>query len=88
MGGPQDVRNSVIVEDRDRTTPFVEIQERLDPGAIGETLVAVGLAQLAPSLTYGLPTAAGGMLRPTTPARTISVSRYGSAPKKLLYRLG
>ena len=40
--------------------------------------------QLAPSLTYGRPSAAGGMLRPTTPARTIRVRRYGSAPKKLL----
>src|SRR6266849_1372722 len=27
---------------------------------------------------YGMPSAAGGMLRPTTPARTISVRMYGS----------
>ncbi len=27
---------------------------------------------------YGTPSAAGGMLRPTTPARTISVRMYGS----------
>ena len=36
-------------------------------------------AQAAASRSYGWPSAAGGMLRPTTPARMTIVRRYGSA---------
>ena len=35
----------------------------------------------SPRFSYGRPTAAGGMLRPTTPARTTIVTMYGRAAK-------
>ncbi len=37
--------------------------------------------QVAASRSYGWPSAAGGMLRPTTPARMMIVTRYGTASK-------
>ena len=36
-------------------------------------------------LTYGRPTAAGGIERPTTPATTTSVTTYGSARKSVVH---
>ena len=84
--GPENRRDPGVVEDGHGPASLVEIQQRLDPLAIGRPVVEPG--QLAPSLTYGRPSAAGGTLRPTTPARTTSVNRYGRAPKKLLYMLG
>ena len=35
--------------------------------------------QARPSFSYGTPSAAGGIERPTTPARMTIVTRYGSA---------
>ena len=36
------------------------------------------MRQVAASRSYGLPSAAGGMLRPTNPASTMIVTMYGS----------
>ena len=40
--------------------------------------IVVPHRQLCPSLAYGRPTAAGAMLRPTTPARMTIVTMYGN----------
>lgn len=47
--------------------------------ARGPALVPGRFAQVRVSRSYGWPTAAGAMLRPTTPARMMIVMRYGSA---------
>ena len=63
-----------VVEDRDRPAALLEVQEGSGP-------VALLARQVAASRSYGWPSAAGGMLRPTTPARTTIVTRYGRASK-------
>jgi len=92
-GGAQDGADPRVGEQWDGAATLLEIEVgdrpgpiRIASGGTRASIVAarVVLAQVAPSLTYGLPTAAGATLRPTTPARMISVSRYGSEPKKLL----
>jgi len=77
-GRVEDVSDQRVVRCRNRTAALVEVKERKRPGAI------VRVAQCAPSLTYGCPTAAGATLRPTTPARTMIVRMYGSALNVLL----
>ena len=74
-----------LAQERDRPG---RVEHRHRPGAL---LEVEHLARPAPLLggharghpvlsrSYGLPTAAGGMLRPTTPASTMIVTRYGSA---------
>ena len=57
-----------IVEDRDRTAALGEIE-------IGGRAVALLACQVAASRSYGWPSAAGGMLRPTNPASTTMVTR-------------
>ena len=68
---PLDAR---VVEDVDRSATLLEVEERGGP-------VAFLPGQVAASRSYGWPSAAGGMLRPTTPARMMIVTRYGSASK-------
>src|SRR3954453_17383284 len=63
-----------VVEDGDRPASLLQAQER------GGALPFLA-GQWAASRSYGWPSAAGGMLRPTTPARMMIVSRYGSASK-------
>ena len=66
--GTQDVLDLGVVEDRDRTTTLGKIQER-------SCSIALVPTQVAASRSYGWPSAAGGMLRPTTPARMMMVTR-------------
>ena len=49
--------------------------------AHGRSVRQAAQRQAALSFWYGLPTAAGGMLRPTTPARMTMVMMYGRAAK-------
>ena len=73
-GAPEDPRDLRVVSDRNRPASLLEIQVRDRPATFLPVGVAPGVVrQLAPSLTYGCPTAAGGTLRPTTPARTTIV---------------
>lgn len=87
-GGSKHRLDPVGVEDRNEPATLVELDQSARPLAVRDALVGgpslarprvgvllVAVCQLAPSLTYGRPMAAGGMLRPTTPARTISVRR-------------
>ena len=67
-GGPDDPIDALVVQDRDGSTPLLEIEERRRP-------VAFLPGQVAASRSYGWPSAAGGMLRPTTPARMMIVTR-------------
>ena len=78
-GGVEDVGDAFVVGRRDRAATLVEIEERDRPFP---PVRVVG--QCAPSFTYGWPTAAGAMLRPTTPASTMIVRMYGSALNELL----
>ena len=71
-GRPQRPLDARVVEDRDRPAAFLEVE-------VGGGPVALLACQVAASRSYGWPSAAGGMLRPTTPARTTIVTRYGSA---------
>ena len=57
-----------VVEDRDRPAALLEVEE-------GRRPVAFLPGQVAASRSYGWPSAAGGMLRPTTPARMMIVTR-------------
>ena len=66
--GAQDGLDPEVVEDRDRRATLLQVEDR--GGAIA--LVA---GQVAASRSYGWPSAAGGMLRPTTPARITMVTR-------------
>ena len=61
-GRPQGSLDARVVQDRDRPAPFLEVQECSGP-------IALLACQVAASRSYGCPSAAGGMLRPTTPAR-------------------
>jgi len=73
---PEQLLDLVVVRQCDRSAVLLQVEEvdrPLPRLAIGRALVPV--RQLAPSFTYGRPTAAGGMLRPTTPARTMRVRR-------------
>ena len=84
-GRRQDSLDLGIVGGVDRAAAFVEVEVRdralLRLAPAGRVAL---LGQDAPSLTYGRPTAAGAMLRPTTPARTMIVRTYGRALKMLL----
>lgn len=55
--------------ERDRPAALLEVEDGARPIEI-----TARLGQVCTSLAYGLPTAAGAMLRPTTPARTMIVS--------------
>ena len=66
--GAQDALDAGVVEDGDRARALLQVEERR--GAI--PLLA---RQVAASRSYGCPSAAGGMLRPTTPARMMIVTR-------------
>ena len=72
-GRPQDLRDPGVVEERDRPAALLEVEE----GALAA--IALLARQVAASRSYGWPSAAGGMLRPTKPARTTIVTRYGRA---------
>ena len=68
-----------VVEDRDRPAALVEVDHRTRALEVGATLrlrpsggLVVG-GQPRASLSYGMPSAAGGTARPTTPARTMIV---------------
>ncbi len=63
---PQDLLDPGIVEDRDPTASLLQVEER------GRAL-ALLRRQWRASLSYGMPSAAGGIARPTTPARTMIV---------------
>jgi len=78
-GGVEDVGDPFVVGGRDRAATLLEIEERDRPFPPVRVL-----GQCAPSFTYGWPTAAGAMLRPTTPASTMIVRMYGSALNELL----
>ena len=67
-GGPQDAFDAGVVEDRDRAAALLEVEE-------GRRSIALLARQVAASRSYGWPSAAGGMLRPTTPARMMIVTR-------------
>jgi hypothetical protein len=75
-GRPKGTLDPGVVEDGDRPAPLFEIEElgRLLtlPAA---RLPGLVLRQVAASRSYGCPSAAGGMLRPTTPARITMVTR-------------
>ena len=75
--GDQRHAERVAGEERDgahlaRRDADVELPDIATNRALVEDRVA--LAQVCPSLTYGWPTAAGAMLRPTTPARMTIVT--------------
>lgn len=65
---PEDAFDPTVVEDRDGSAPLLEVEEGCGP-------VAFLPRQVAASRSYGWPSAAGGMLRPTTPARMMIVTR-------------
>ena len=67
-GGAQDPLDAGVVEDGDRAAALLQVEE-------GGGAVALLARQVAASRSYGWPSAAGGMLRPTTPARTMIVTR-------------
>ena len=80
-GGPDD-RDPACRPERQFDARIVEHRDRaaaLDQVEIGGRAVALLARQVAASRSYGWPSAAGGMLRPTNPARTTIVTRYGSA---------
>src|SRR6185295_4114420 len=70
----QDSLDAGVVEGRDGATTLLQVEERR-----GSFPFLAG--QWAASRSYGWPSAAGGMLRPTTPARMMIVTRYGTASK-------
>ena len=87
-GGTEEVRDLLAVKDRDRASTLIEVEVRDRPGSLGRALRRplggvrpriVLVAQVADSRSYGWPSAAGGVLRPTTPARTMIVTMYGKA---------
>ena len=65
---PEGSFDALVVQDRDRSSPLLEVEEGRGP-------VAFLPGQVAASRSYGWPSAAGGMLRPTTPARMMIVTR-------------
>jgi hypothetical protein len=65
-GGAQDPIDVGRVEDRDRTATLLQVEKRRGSCAL------LG-RQWRASLSYGMPSAAGGMARPTTPASTMIV---------------
>ena len=69
---PERSLDARVVEHRDGTAALGQVE-------IGGRPVALLPCQVAASRSYGWPSAAGGMLRPTNPARTTIVTRYGSA---------
>ena len=71
-GRAQHPLDAGVVEDLDRSATLLEVEERGGP-------ITFLPGQVAASRSYGWPSAAGGMLRPTTPARMMMVTRYGSA---------
>src|ERR671918_2553114 len=66
-------------EDRER-----QRQHRGEPGEHGTDAASATPSCHGYCLTYGRPTAAGGIDRPTTPATTTSVTTYGSARKSVV----
>ena len=68
MGRPERALDPGIVQDGDRSAALDEIEVR-------GRAVAFLARQVAASRSYGWPSAAGGMLRPTTPARMMIVIR-------------
>jgi hypothetical protein len=87
---PEELAGRIAVEDRYRAATLLEIEVgdrsrplRLAPADSVRCRVRSGIsivAQVADSRSYGRPSAAGGTLRPTIPARMMIVTRYGSAP--------
>jgi hypothetical protein len=71
---PKQVGDGRVVEDNDVEAPLLEVDQL---GDVRDAPI-LGLLQARASLAYGRPSAAGGTLRPTTPARMMIVSRYGS----------
>jgi hypothetical protein len=77
--GSKDVRDLLVVGQRYRASAFLSVEDVDRPTPLFARNTApfglIGLVgrQVAPSLTYALPSAFGGMLRPTTPARTMIV---------------
>ena len=67
-GGAQDAFDAGVVEDGDGARALLEVEE-------GRGSIALVARQVAASRSYGCPSAAGGMLRPTTPARMMIVTR-------------
>jgi hypothetical protein len=65
---PKGTLDPRVIQDRDRPASLLEIEE-------GRGTLAFLPGQLAASRSYGWPSAAGGMLRPTNPARTTIVTR-------------
>ena len=82
-GVAEEILRARLVQDRDGPAALMEVQDGRRPVAFGgppRPLVgAVG--HVVASRSYGLPSAAGGMLRPMTPARMMIVTTYGSASK-------
>ena len=70
---PQQVRDPLIVEDVDIEAAFLKGDQLMELGARPDIDYDV------PSRSYGSPSAAGGVLRPTRPARITIVTRYGRA---------
>ncbi len=67
-GRPECPFDARVVEDRDGPAALDEIE-------VGGRTIALLARQVAASRSYGWPSAAGGMLRPTNPARTTIVTR-------------
>ena len=66
-----------VVEQPDRPATFLGVE---DVAGAGERSGPIARhVYVAASRSYGWPSAAGGMLRPTTPARITIVTRYGKA---------
>src|SRR6185437_13511984 len=77
--GAEELGDLCVVEGVHVEPAVLEVDQLLEPPA----LLAVGasvpqLGQARASFANGRPSAAGATLRPTTPARMMIVSRYGS----------
>ena len=71
-GRSKHVGDGGVVEERDGSAPFLEVEVG---DRAGPLCCRVVLVQVVASRSYGWPSAAGGALRPTTPARITIVRR-------------
>jgi hypothetical protein len=71
-GRLEDRLDPVVSDQGDRAHALVEVEDLARPGALLGT-------QPRASFSYGMPSAAGGIDRPTTPARMMIVRTYGNA---------
>lgn len=74
--GTEELGDLGVVEERDPEPALLEVEHVARPGSF---IGGHDGLQVVASRSYGSPSAAGGVLRPTTPARTMIVTMYGSA---------